>query len=124
VGVLRFVTAIEALADTEFCYLTTRGRRTGRPHRIEIWFVAHDDGVYLLSDSGRSDWCRNLLADPHVVIEVGDERRETLARPVDGDDPVNAVVRPAMVAKYQHGYGEDLRGWSETGWLARVEWPA
>jgi len=36
------VTSIDALADTEYCYLTTTGRRSGRAHRIEIWFVAHD----------------------------------------------------------------------------------
>ena len=49
------MTSVDALATTEFCYLTTRGRRTGQPHRIEIWFVAHDEGAYLLSDSDRVD---------------------------------------------------------------------
>ena len=49
------MTSVDALATTEFCYLTTRGRHTGRPHRIEIWFVAHDEGAYLLSDSDRVD---------------------------------------------------------------------
>jgi hypothetical protein len=48
------VTSVDALATTEFCYLTTRGRHTGRQHRIEIWFVAHDEGAYLLSDSDRA----------------------------------------------------------------------
>ena len=117
------MTSIESLAGAEYCYLTTRGRRTGRPHRIEIWFVAHEGGAYLLSDTGRSDWCRNLIADPHVTLEIGGERRETLARPVDATDPANAVVRPAIVAKYQRGYADDLTGWSASGWLARVEWP-
>jgi alpha-L-arabinofuranosidase len=31
-----------------YLYLTTIGRRTGRPHRIEIWFSAHDNKLYLL----------------------------------------------------------------------------
>ena len=119
------MTSIDALGQTEYCYLTTRGRRTGAPHRIEIWFVAHDEGAHLLSDTGTSDWCRNLLADPHVTLEVAGEQRETQARPVDAEDPANGVVRPAMVAKYQPGYGgEDLREWSETAWLVRVDWPA
>jgi len=118
------VTPIDALAQTEYCYLTTRGRRSGHPHRIEIWFVAHDDGAYLLSDSGTSDWCRNLVADPHVTLEIAGERHETEAHHVEATDPANDVVRPAIVAKYQPGYsGEDLRGWSETAWLVRVDWP-
>jgi len=29
-------------ASEPFLYLTTRGRRSGRPHQIEIWFAAHD----------------------------------------------------------------------------------
>jgi hypothetical protein len=29
---------IDALATESFCYVTTTGRRTGNPHRIEIWF--------------------------------------------------------------------------------------
>jgi deazaflavin-dependent oxidoreductase (nitroreductase family) len=117
------VTSIGSLATAEYCYLTTRGRTTRRPHRIEIWFVDHDDGAYLVSDTGRSDWCRNLVAEPRVTLEIDGERRETVARPVDADDPANAVVRPAITAKYQVGYADDLTEWASTGWLVRVEWP-
>ena len=54
-------------ADLPFCYLTTTGRITGRPHRIEIWFALHEGGVYLLA-GGRddADWVRNLRASPDV----------------------------------------------------------
>ena len=112
------------LADVEFCYLTTTGRESGQPHRIEIWFVAHADGAYLLSNSIESDWYRNLVAEPGVVLEIAGERRDTTAHPVDMTDPANAVIRPAMVAKYQTGYENDLREWGETASLVRVDWPA
>jgi deazaflavin-dependent oxidoreductase (nitroreductase family) len=119
------VTAIEALADTEFCYLITRGRRSGRPHRIEIWFVADEDAVYVLSNGANADWYRNIVADENVALEVAGERRDTAARTIDRADPVNAVVRPAMIAKYQPGYPqEDLRSWGQTAWLVRIDWPA
>ena len=116
--------SIASLADTEYCYLTTTGRRSGEPHRMEIWFVAHDDGAFLLSDTGRSDWYRNLEARPEVSLEIGGERRDTMARPVSADDAANAVVRAAMVAKYQPGYEEDLAEWSVRAFLVRIEWPA
>jgi deazaflavin-dependent oxidoreductase (nitroreductase family) len=123
VGLLRLtVTSIADLGEAEYCYLTTRGRRSGRPHRIEIWFVAHDDDAYLLA-GGAGDWYRNLVADPRVTMEIADERRATHAYAVAEDDPVNAVVRPAMVAKYQPGYGEDLGEWSRDALLVRVAWP-
>jgi deazaflavin-dependent oxidoreductase (nitroreductase family) len=116
------VTSVDALATTEFCYLTTRGRRTGEPHRIEIWFVAHDEGAYLLSDSDRSDWYRNLVADPSVTLEIAGESRRTTAAPVDPDDPANEIVRPAVAAKYRAGDAEDLDGWSRSAWVVRIEW--
>jgi hypothetical protein len=38
-----------------------------------------------------------------VTLEIAGETRRTTAAPVDPDDPSNAIVRPAMVAKYQTG---------------------
>ena len=118
------MSAIGDRGDVEFCYLTTTGRASGQPHRIEIWFIAHDDGAYLLSNSVEADWYRNLVATPSVGLEIAGELRETSARPVDPSDPANAIVRPAMVAKYQTGYDNDLQEWSETASLVRVDWPA
>ena len=105
------LSGIADLADVEFCYLTTTGRTSRLAHRIEIWFVAHADGAYLLSNSVQADWYRNLDAEPSVVLEIDGQRRETSARPVERTDPANAVVRPAMVAKYQTDYENDLREW-------------
>ncbi len=36
-------------AGEPYAYLTTIGRRTGRPHRIEIWFAAQEGRMYLLA---------------------------------------------------------------------------
>jgi deazaflavin-dependent oxidoreductase (nitroreductase family) len=97
------VSWIEDLGAAEYCYLTTTGRRTGRPHRIEIWFVGRDDGAYLLAGSRGSDWYRNLGADPGVTLEIAGERRTTVAHAVPDDDPSNDAVRRAMVEKYSRG---------------------
>src|SRR5262249_4866622 len=54
-----------SMAADDFCYVTTTGRRTGRPHRIEIWYAADGNTLYLLSGGGRgSDWVQNAIADP------------------------------------------------------------
>lgn len=69
--------------DLDYCYLTTTGRHTGTPHRIEIWFGLGDGVVYILSGGGdRSDWVRNLMISPEVVLEIGDVKRTTRARVV------------------------------------------
>ena len=54
-----------------FCYLTTTGRVSGRPHTIEIWFALQGRTLYLLSVGGdRSDWVRNLRRDPRATLCV------------------------------------------------------
>jgi deazaflavin-dependent oxidoreductase (nitroreductase family) len=63
-----------------FCYLTTTGRVSGRPHTIEIWFALRDRTLYLLSGGrDRSDWVRNLLAHPEVTVRIGRRDAPTLA---------------------------------------------
>ncbi len=54
--------------------LTTTGRRSGRPARIEIWWF-HVDGRFIVTGTpGRRDWFANVRADPEVTVHtpVGD----------------------------------------------------
>jgi deazaflavin-dependent oxidoreductase (nitroreductase family) len=69
----------ERLATEDFAYLTTTGRKSGRPHRIEIWFALEHDVLYLLSGGGDSaDWVQNIRKGRDVRIQVGS--RSTAAR--------------------------------------------
>jgi deazaflavin-dependent oxidoreductase (nitroreductase family) len=69
----------ERLANEDFCYLTTVGRRSGKPHTIEIWFAREDAILYLLSGGGgKADWVRNLRKSPEVKVRIG--TRTVLAR--------------------------------------------
>ena len=99
-------------ADTSFCYVRTRGRRTGRPHEIEIWFAADGDTLYLLSGGGaRSDWVRNLRTEPAVAVRLGDTTRTGRARVVEAGTEEDARARRLVFDKYQPRYGGDLRDW-------------
>ena len=101
------------MAADDYCYLTTTGRRTGRPHRIEIWYAREGDALYLLAGGGRSsDWVRNLLADPAVVVEVDGTERAARARVVD-EGPVSSSARARVFEKYQPRYEGDLGDWRE-----------
>lgn len=96
--------------DTQYLYLTTIGRKTGRPHEIEIWFVAHDGRWYCISEMReRSDWVRNIAANPRVTVCIGSRDAplvNAIGRMVDAErEPeLAASVRAKMDAKY---------GWSE-----------
>jgi deazaflavin-dependent oxidoreductase (nitroreductase family) len=105
--------------DHEYAYLTTIGRRSGRSHRIEIWYRRIDDVVWFIS-GGRNgaDWVQNLRADPHATIEIGDATLtgEAFFEPQDTREP-----REALAARYQ-GWSEPapLTPWATSGLLVGV----
>jgi deazaflavin-dependent oxidoreductase (nitroreductase family) len=55
-----------------FLYLTTTGRKSGLPRRIEIWFVESGGAHYVVSEMRRaSGWVKNIEHDPRVSFSVG-----------------------------------------------------
>jgi deazaflavin-dependent oxidoreductase (nitroreductase family) len=111
----------EDLRGDDYCYLTTTGRRSGRPHRIEIWFAADGSTLYLLAGGGRSaDWVQNLAAEARVVVELGGEERPARARIVDRPDEVERA-RSLVFAKYAPRTGDDLRRWRDTALPVAVD---
>ncbi len=62
-----------ALNQSQVIDLTTTGRRTGQPRRIEI-FLHHDDDRLYITGMPRADrtrdWIHNIAADPHVVVHL------------------------------------------------------
>ena len=110
-------------AALAFCYLTTTGRVTGKPHRIEIWFALDGDVIYLMAgDRERSDWVRNLMVTPEVVLELGDRRQVTSARVVAADSEQDATARRLLLDKY--GGANELDAWGRTALPVAVDWPA
>jgi deazaflavin-dependent oxidoreductase (nitroreductase family) len=108
--------------EPDVCYLTTSGRITGRPHRIEIWFARHQGTVYLLSGGReRSDWVRNIMVTPQVVLEIADRKRPSRAHVVT-DSEEDALARRVVVEKYRaRGQGE-LTEWGRTALPVAIEW--
>ena len=108
-----------------YCYLTTTGRVSGRPHTIEIWFALQDRTLYLLSGGGdRSDWVRNLLRHPEVTVRLG--RRDAAglpgrARLVEPGSDEDELARRLVAGKYQPGYGDDLSGWRRSALPVAVD---
>lgn len=112
------------LAETQethpFAYLTTTGRNSGQPHRIEIWFVVID-GVVWLNSGGldRSDWVQNLLADSMVNLEIGEHQWSAVAttRPGLAEHP----ARERLARRFQ-GWepGLPLSEWAKQSLLVEV----
>ncbi|GAB1691577.1 hypothetical protein KRM28CT15_33800 [Krasilnikovia sp. M28-CT-15] len=75
-----------ALAQDRVIDITTTGRKTGEPRRIEIWFHRLDGRYYITGTPGRPrDWYANLVANSaftfHLKESVTADLQAT-ARPV------------------------------------------
>jgi deazaflavin-dependent oxidoreductase (nitroreductase family) len=80
----------KSIGDRPLLLLTTTGRRTGKRHTSPMMYVPHQDG-YLVIASNNGDtadplWYRNLVADPHVSVELPGQEFEADARPLEGDE--------------------------------------
>ena len=113
--------ADRALAQEDYCYLTTIGRRSGEPREIEIWFALEGDTLYMLSGGGgRSNWVRNLRRQPQVGVRIAGRRFAGRARVVE-PGPEDALARRLLLEKYRARYGGDLSSWQRTALPVAVE---
>ena len=85
---------IEGMHRDRIVLLTTAGARTGQRRTTPMMF--HRDGGRVLvvaSNVGapkHPDWYRNLVADPRVTVELGDETYPALATTLEGADRAGA----------------------------------
>jgi deazaflavin-dependent oxidoreductase (nitroreductase family) len=111
------------LSELDFCYVTTTGRSSGRPHTIEIWFALHDARVYVLSGGGdASDWVKNIRVNPTVGLRIGDRDMICRAYVVEDTDE-DALARRLVMEKYRPRYTGDLDEWRETSLPVAFELP-
>ena len=106
---------LSSLSEEEYCYLTTTGRVTGKPHEIEIWFVVHNDTLHFLAGGKyESDWVKNLLKNPSVSVRIAKHTFVGTARIVS-EEKEEMMARTAMAEKYQEWEeGRTLSGWART----------
>lgn len=85
--------------------ITTTGRRSGMPRRIELVFHNLDGRIVISGLPGRRSWYANLLADPRLTFH--------LTGPVKADLPAHArpitepVERREVMARVAGNWGRD-----------------
>ena len=114
---------MDSLAREQNCYLTTTGRKTGNAHTIEIWFAIDPEGgtLYMLSGGGtRSDWVRNIQADPAVQVRIKNRTLNGTGRLV-GTSKEDQLARRLVVAKYYGRNEVRSTGWEATALPVAVD---
>jgi hypothetical protein len=101
--------------------ITTVGRTSGRPRRIEMWFHNLDGRLYLTGTPGTRDWYANLAAHPTFTFHLkGAVRADLPARATPVVEPAarRAVLAPLLA---RLGHAADLDRWVRESPLVLVE---
>jgi len=112
----------QALESDRTIDITTLGRRSGEPHRIEIWFYRYDDRIFLSGSPGTRDWYANLLAKPEFTFHLKGSVQADLrarARPITEELERRGVIA-GILEELGRGYGS-LDKWVAGSPLAEVE---
>jgi deazaflavin-dependent oxidoreductase (nitroreductase family) len=110
----------QALQQDQVIDITTTGRKTGRPRRIEIWFHNLAGRLYITGSPGPRSWYANLAANPDFTFH--------LKKSVQADLPARATP---ILAKTQRreilagilkniGGSHDLEAWVANSPLVEV----
>ncbi|TWF74860.1 deazaflavin-dependent oxidoreductase (nitroreductase family) [Pseudonocardia hierapolitana] len=82
---------VDGMHRERLVLLTTTGRRSGEPRTTPMMFHRDGDRVLVIASNigapRHPDWYLNLVADPEVTVEVGDESgaaRRAVARALEG----------------------------------------
>lgn len=111
-------TTVDRLARRRTIDITTVGRRSGRPARIEIWWF-HVEGRFLISGTpGPRDWMANVLADPTIVVHTPEGDFPGTARVVTERELRRAFFTHHEVGWYRNQ--EDLERLVETAPMIEV----
>ena len=73
---------LATISSRSTCRLTHRGRKSGKPYQVTIWFMVDGDTVYLATANASRQWVRNVKANPEVVFDVGGQTFSGTAEPV------------------------------------------
>jgi deazaflavin-dependent oxidoreductase (nitroreductase family) len=70
----------QRLASIRTIDMTTIGRKSGRPSRVEIWWFQFEDRFIVTGTPGPRHWMANISNDPAVIVHA------------DGDDHVGTAI--------------------------------
>jgi deazaflavin-dependent oxidoreductase (nitroreductase family) len=81
---------IEGMHRDRLVLLTTIGARTGQRHTTPMMFHRDGDRILVIASNAGApkdpDWYRNLVREPVVTVEVGDETYQAVASVLTGGD--------------------------------------
>jgi deazaflavin-dependent oxidoreductase (nitroreductase family) len=101
--------------------ITTVGRKTGKPHTVEIAFHNFDGVLYISGMPGRRDWYANLMATPQFTFHLKQSTQADIpakAIPIT-DEAARRRVLSKVAAKW--GKQDQLEAFMQSSPLVEVK---
>jgi deazaflavin-dependent oxidoreductase (nitroreductase family) len=95
-------------SEPQYLYLTTKGRKSGGPREIEIWFTSRDERYYVIAEYATSHWVQNLQADRRVRIRVGEKAFGATARVILAETEPELHRAVQELSRKKYGWGEGV----------------
>ncbi|MEU8662405.1 nitroreductase/quinone reductase family protein [Actinoplanes philippinensis] len=110
--------ALRALERQRTVEITTVGRRSAQPRRIETWRYLAAGRFWLTGSPGTRDWYANVVAHPDFILHLKDRDLAVRGRPVTDPDErarVFGEIVPAL------DWAGDLESWIAGSPLVEIE---
>jgi deazaflavin-dependent oxidoreductase (nitroreductase family) len=95
--------------EPQFLYLSTSGRKTGKNHKIEIWFLEHDGRYHIISErENNAHWVQNILYNPKVSFSVGDVSFQGTARIINQEKESDLAAQVSILMDEKYGWSKGV----------------
>ena len=110
-----------ALEQDRVVDITTTGRRSGEPRRIEIWFHNLDGRIFISGLPGRRGWYANVVAHPEFVFHLKETAQADI--PARAHPITDPAERRRVLTGILAGLGreDELEDWVDRSPLIEVE---
>lgn len=111
----------KALDATQELEITVTGRTSGKNISLPVWFVRHQDRLYLLPVRGsETQWYRNLLQKPGMTIKADASSADVKARSIRDGKRVSDI---ADQFRKKYGAGEVKKYYSKFDVAVEIDLP-
>ena len=100
--------SLEDVKKVKYIHFTTRGRRTGKPHMVELWFALGGGKVFLSHEGKQTDWIKNLEKDASISAEIGGFNFKGKAKVAVEGSSSRELGKKALYEKYYSKASQDV----------------
>ena len=104
--------------------ITTIGRKTGQPRRIEIWAHNLEERLIQTASPGRRSWYANMLETPKITLHLKGEVKADLAatvRPIlDESERRDVLTRLNAASEFRQSQNMDVEEWVRNSCLVEL----